>query len=396
MDFHRRPVAPVGVEDEDAENQHQDEEQVEAEEPILPAMHIQNEPIPVGGAAALVLAAAAAAAAGDWGGAEEEQVEGFRRVVADRDEGGRPVVAVDLADDPDNDAEAQEANARGNGERLPPVVAPHVHVLAEESDDDLRMRLSPDERAWAWTIKNAIENDPELDNLSDFMYAQMALIEGRWNDLEGIVDRAHQLQAFRQEYKIRDSCTKEAARRLQEWMKICPGHLLSLRFDEENGNYIYAFDSTKICARTLASNPRAFEACIVSLYYILHATHCDFEAIRRGLTQQVECEGFDLLKNFGLKPFQRMWTELGSVYPLQFMMNKHFHTSMFKNLLVSMAKRFIDAGMHRKFQVGRVSEFGRLDRFYLFPNEEVANLRFEATYISCLTRRFTNEETFSL
>ena len=76
-------------------------------------------------------------------------------------------------------------------------------------DDPCRMLLTGEERDAALLIKQLIEADPELDNLNDFQYAQLALmIDLDYQDLDEtellpkLLDRARKLQVIRQEYSI--------------------------------------------------------------------------------------------------------------------------------------------------------------------------------------------------
>ena len=62
----------------------------------------------------------------------------------------------------------------------------------EEDEDEQpevdvsRITLTEEETRWAKAIKTAIEEDPEVDNLNDFLYAQIALIDK--DDIERLED----------------------------------------------------------------------------------------------------------------------------------------------------------------------------------------------------------------
>ena len=64
----------------------------------------------------------------------------------------------------------------------------------EEQEEEDGMWLSPLEQQWALDLRAAIEACPELDPLSDFMYAQIAIYQG--GDLEKGLEMATTMQGF--------------------------------------------------------------------------------------------------------------------------------------------------------------------------------------------------------
>lgn len=267
-------------------------------------------------------------------------------------------------------------------------------VITGDKGDPSRMLLTKQEREWALQIKAAVTQDSDLDDLTDFIYCQMAL-STPVGQMQEVMEKAYGLQALRSDKRILDTCS-QAKRVVKEFMEMFPGYLLALHPNDVEGGYIFVFDSTKQDASTFSSNPKAFNLWMSTLYYCVSAATCDFESNRQGVTMHVECDGFDFMKHFGIKVFTKVWTEGALVLPLQFKAIKHFHTSMFKNLLVSMARRFMPKDVHSKFKGGCVSEAGRLDKVYQTPNAAAANQRFEDSIIECLQRRYENEKTFSL
>lgn len=93
-------------------------------------------------------------------------------------------------EDDDNDDEIDVAINAENG----------VDARLLGPDEPERMHLTPAERQWALIVKDLIEGVPELDNLCEFEYAQLALIEH--DNVEGDLKRAYQIQLYRQEYGI--------------------------------------------------------------------------------------------------------------------------------------------------------------------------------------------------
>lgn len=309
---------------------------------------------------------------------DNEASEGEAAADLDLDEQFRAAMAELAAEEGDLNSDAEE-------EEL---------LITGGQGDPSRMVLTKEEREWALQVKAAITQDSDLDNLTDFVYSQLALSVPR-GQMQEAMEKAHGLQALRRDKRLLDT-SSQAKRIVKEFMEMFPGYLLALHPNELEGGYIFVFDSTKQDAFTFSSNPKAFDLWISTLYYALSAATCDFESNRQGLSLHVECAGFDFLKHFGIKVFTKVWTEGGLAFPVRWKALKHFHTSMFKNLLVSMAKRFIPKETHRKFQVGCISEAGLLDKVYQTPDAAAANRRFEENIMECLQRRFENERTFSL
>ena len=98
--------------------------------------------------------------------------------------------------------------------------------------DPSRMVLTPEERQWALSIKAAIVGDPEVDNLSDFEYAQLALMDH--GDVEAAVERARHMQTFKHEYGITDTL-EQSRQLLPKLVKLLPGMPLSLSYNRRDG-----------------------------------------------------------------------------------------------------------------------------------------------------------------
>ena len=268
-------------------------------------------------------------------------------------------------------------------------------VLNDELSD--RMTLSGEEHTWACSIKVAIESDAELDNLSDYMYVQLALIEKQ--DVKAALDRANRLQAFRQEYKIVEGSLPQAQQAFQRGLTLFPGFYLSLSYilDEEGtGAYTSVFDLTKMTSETLKQRVDAQDILMRSFYFQFHSMCPDFEAIREGYCAVVECDGFDPKKQFGLKVVSKHWNELILVYPFEIMSVKHYHTGVLFNILVSLAKRVLPWEVHRRLEVGLVCPAGRLSNVFLTPSLSAANERLMKQFTKALQLRYQNEANFTL
>ena len=268
-------------------------------------------------------------------------------------------------------------------------------VLNDEVND--RMILSGEEHAWACSIKTAIESDAELDNLSDYTYVQLALLEKQ--DVKAALDRAYELQAFRQEYKIVEGSLPQAQQAFQRGLAHFPGFFLSISYilDEEGtGAYTLVLDLTKLTAEALTQRVDAQDILMRALYYQFHTMCPDFEAMREGICAVAECDGFDSKKQFGLKIVTKQWNELILVYPFEIKSIKHYHTGVLFNVLVTLARRIMPWELHRRFEIGLVCPAGRLSNVFLMPSLSAANERLMKQFTKALQLRYQNEANFNL
>ncbi|CAB9500140.1 expressed unknown protein [Seminavis robusta] len=265
----------------------------------------------------------------------------------------------------------------------------------ESEEDYSRMQLTDEERQWALNVKQAIEDDPELDSVSDFWVAQLALIEQ--GDTEAALERAHQMQSFRQEYGILDTY-EHGKQVLHEFMDLFPEFFLSFSFLD--GAYVLVFDTAKLYANTLNTKPGAMAAWLGSVYYTNHCMSPDLEAVKRGIVYIIECEGFDWSKHFGVQIFRKFWLEVAAVYPIQFLRIRCFHTGLCLTLMVSMVKHILPAKIHSKFTVGNICSLGRLDTVYNSAGgdftRDVLKQRMKQRLEESLLRRYRLEASFSL
>ena len=165
------------------------------------------------------------------------------------------------------------------------------HILG--IDDPRRMTLTKEEHHWALEIKRAVELLPELDNLSDFMYAQFAIITR--GAVDDAIQRAFGLQEFRQEYGIMDNVI-DGQRHLQNLIKAFPEQLLSFSFSHADGAYVLIHDVTKFDTSVLKSQSQ-INSWMAATYYLHSTMNPDIAAIRRGCIVLIEwyvlcCESF--------------------------------------------------------------------------------------------------------
>lgn len=260
-----------------------------------------------------------------------------------------------------------------------------------DKDDPRRMDLSEEERNWALDIKKTIEGDPELDNLTDFKYAQLALMDK--GNIEMAVERAHKLQLFREEYGVMDS-QEDAGRHVRKEIELMPRCYMCYIF--EAGNYVMLANWSGFNAECLA-DPENMVTHMCANYYILTCYCPDFEAIRRGLVGLFECADCHQkpVRTIDMQLYRKFWSELAAVYPMRFKKMKHFHTGVFINLLYSMIKRFLTPEIRKVIEVGCDFD-GRLDEVYLTPTVEEANARLLQQIDEALGKRYENERAFTL
>ena len=178
-------------------------------------------------------------------------------------------------------------NDQDEGEEVPrfPDVLPD-RVLAV--NDPHRMQITATERQRALAIKRAISNDPEIDPVSDFTCAQLALIVE--DDIESALERLLQMQGFREEYGIRDTVA-EAVQTMAHYLSLMPGAHLSFAFNYEDGNYVIIYDNNKMDCDILQQRESNIRTSLAGSYYTLKALCPDLEAVRKGAVLIIECEG---------------------------------------------------------------------------------------------------------
>ena len=301
--------------------------------------------------------------------------------------------------DGDNNEEEETSENNNNGDALE-ILAQHWQREQQQEQeaapimgplDPRRMQIFDEERDWAIAIKDAALATPELDPVTDFWYAQLAIVDK--DDIESALERLHHLQAFRQEYDVRDRF-EEGRRCLHKFVGMFPRHILSYSFNFTEGCFVFITDQSATDLGQLSSVEQVSEY-LKHAYYFATVFNPDLEGVRRGASFLLECEGFDWAKHVSADTYKRLWTELACQYPMNFNQVKHFHTGMFYNLLLSLTKRFLPQSIRSKLLTG--CQFDqRLDTLYLVPTVEIANQRLLARLENCLSRRYENEATFSL
>jgi hypothetical protein len=234
-----------------------------------------------------------------------------------------------------HDHREEEDLPRGdNEEEAPTFHGPGVWVHQEEKDEedgeddhyngeetkaklplvvDDRMRISPQGRAWASAIKAAIEADPEIDNLNDFCYVQLAVI--CLENVEEAVEKARDMQGFRNEYNVRDDL-EDAKKTVWEYLNLYDNFILSFTYSEDEKSYVLAVDFAAMDYKAVQTD-KAWRTNIAGIYYIKQAMVPDFLSMCNGITILHECDGFDFYGKFGgLNHISRLSKELFGAQPV--------------------------------------------------------------------------------
>lgn len=257
-------------------------------------------------------------------------------------------------------------------------------------DDPRRMLLTQDELGWAFAIKGAVEGTAELDNLSDFMYAQLAIICK--DNLEDAVHRAYALQSLREEYGILESL-KAGCQAVRDLVKLQPGWLLAFYFDPTSYRYTVVDDNCCVDT-TVVNTPDKVNRWFAGMYFLHHAGAPDLQAVRRGVNIMAECEGTDWTKkqNFGL--IKDLNIQLCSIYPFTGPQN-FYHTGIFFNVMLSIWKKLWPKEERWRFKSGLICDC-RLDTVCMVPTVEAGTQRLIAAMEAALKLRYANERAFSL
>ena len=279
------------------------------------------------------------------------------------------------------------------------------HVLAEEPamamevDDEPHglgpMSLTEEEEELAADIKAAVELDPEIKKLSDFLYAQFAIFALAQPDPPTLSDLVYQVQGFNQfkeDHNIQDTQQDAMAATTHFVRHLLPGYILSCQFGETTSVVVDAgrFDLAQL------SDSQFLSEWLAGIFYMSHASTRDFRTIRNGLHFFQECEGFSPPASllFKLNPL-RKWADLGAYYPMRFASYSMYHTNSLMNLVVSASRSLLPSFVHESFQVGCEME-GRLSDVLLVPTMEAANDRIMSNLEGAFRERYAIEAKFSL
>ncbi|CAB9512890.1 expressed unknown protein [Seminavis robusta] len=254
------------------------------------------------------------------------------------------------------------------------------------------MSITEAERAWALTIKEAVEANDEIDNLSDFWYAQLAIVDH--DNVDAAQQHSAHMQAFRQEYDIRDNL-EDAKSTVWEFLTLFDRPwVLAFSYSVESQSYIWVVDIAQIDKKDLVTN-KQWRIYLAGLYYLRQALNPNLRAISTGISIIHECEGFDFGKMGGLEHVARMARELIGEYPARHYSLRFFHTGYFVNVMMSTIKRFLPKNMTERMEYGCSCD-GRLDQIWLVPDAKTVLQRNYIRIMQTLQLRYENEARFSL
>ncbi|CAB9502755.1 expressed unknown protein [Seminavis robusta] len=258
-------------------------------------------------------------------------------------------------------------------------------------DDPSRMKLTSQEHQWALNIKTAIQAHSEIDPITDFMCAHLAIHFQA--DVESAVESALRLQGYRQDNDLLDTLS-DSRRALTKYVNLFPRLFLSYFFNPHDGNYNFVYDITQFSGKKM-TRTEMYTTSNAGAFYLCHAMSADFELIRRGVIVICECDGYDWTRHMDIRMIQNVWLELAWAYPFEYQTQKHYNGGVMFNVFLSMLKKIIPAKMGSKFETGYRFD-GRLDSVYMVPTVEIANQRLLQSLDLALQRRYDMEESFSL
>ena len=225
----------------------------------------------------------------------------------------------------------------------------------EEDDDPDGMNISTHERAWALQIKAAVEAPSSgLRPVSDFEYAQYALVTLGRKTLEEALEMMRATQLFQSEYQV-DNSVDQGDSYIQAFMNLSPGSLLHLDLSPETGEGMIALDLRKnwtlLMQRQGIDREKTWKTISLFWYYCLRASQPSLFTIREGIVWLFECHGFDW-KNVDTASERRLYEELWGRYPWIPRTTRAYSTGPVANIFISLLKSFVSSDMMRSVQMG--------------------------------------------
>ncbi|CAB9521427.1 expressed unknown protein [Seminavis robusta] len=256
--------------------------------------------------------------------------------------------------------------------------------------DPALFKLSKEERELALEIKESIECLPDVDMLSDFMYANMALVGG----VEEAVEKAYLMQEVREEYKILLTY-EDGVRSLRDIIELLPLVFMSYSFDLKQDRSVLVLDCTKF-RQTVWRDPKSMERILRGAFYMSYATFPSLGIVRAGKTDIFEWEGFELgMGMLDVKIGGQITSQTIGAFPAN-VTTKFFHTSSMANVIIAMTKKLVPKKIGSKWEFGCQFAGGRLDKFYMQPTPEVAIERVFQNFCNGLKIRMESEKIFRL
>ena len=181
----------------------------------------------------------------------------------------------------------------------------------ESRSSNPRMAITSNHRNLAVLIKDTIEADPEIDNLPDFWYAQLALVNG--DDVDAALEQAASMQYLREEYGIRDTMT-DAKKVIWDFLHLYEDWLQSFCYIPNLDSMFVVIDLAA-CDGKAYDRPNGWKTALAGQYYLRQAVNPDLVCVQNGASTIFECRGFEWAKTGGISAWIRMSKEVFGPYP---------------------------------------------------------------------------------
>lgn len=236
------------------------------------------------------------------------------------------------------------------------------------------MALSPGEVQLAHTIKEAVEAEPTLQNISDFDYVQFALA-AKGASLQLILAKVATIQSFRHEYHLEGS-VEEAMYLMDQFTQNHPGFLLDIDYQPYYGNFNIIQDVAAFVPARIQTLDQ-MKVFMAGFYYRFHAVNCTFRSIREGCTTIFECEGCTFDRNFDSHVIEKICYEVHRPYPTLLKTVHFVNSPTVINVIVALLKTSLPKHHTNAIHLGSHVEIPgfegrRLDELFMAPTFEQA------------------------
>lgn len=272
------------------------------------------------------------------------------------------------------------------------------HNVLESEGEQLpaALWLSPLEHAWAMQIKGFVEAESTIKPLTDYEYAEHAIIaEG---DLEKAIGRIRGMQTFREVYQLQDT-VEEGVRYFQEYCRVQPGLAISFDVARDTGTCICVWNFAVFDPSRALATDESWKNYIVGEYYWWKTGQPNFRSVRQGSYHLVECEGMGW-HNFDLT-FEKRWNEeLADHIPAKIKRIMMYNPNLVINLAWSMVKPFMREEHRKGICMGRTYDEtnpeATLVDMFCQPNPQAAEERMLENGKKYLAIRHQHCRTFRL
>jgi hypothetical protein len=275
----------------------------------------------------------------------------------------------------------------------------------EEDDDDEEdssMALSDDERSMALRIKEAVEEDTAINNLSDMEYAQHAILA--MGDLNLALCRIQGLQCFRRDYQV-DNSPSQGVKYLKQFMILQPGAILNIDICPDTGEAVFGFNRGALdpaiafkCSIQDTVPEQNWKIHAITVYYFLHILQPSLKAVREGI-----CFVFDghqmSWRNINSTFTSRILGEVWYHYPFRVKKMEEYNTNVASSMFWSLLRPFMPKAWTSKWEFGcqiETTSQRTLSELYLQPSLEQAQVHILRRVYQLLSMRAQNEANFCL